>query len=80
MLPAPASLLYLLYACIIGMAVLAAFSLRRRKLTPYQYISWGLLALLVPLLGPFLVVAYLPRLERAKSAAPRKSPKGRLPI
>jgi len=44
----------------LGMALLAAFYLRRRELTIAEYIGWGLLALLLPLLGPFLVILYQP--------------------
>jgi hypothetical protein len=46
----------LLFACLLGMALLAAFFLRTRQLSFSAYMLWGLLALLVPLLGPFLVI------------------------
>jgi len=46
----------LIVLCLIGMALLAVFFLRTRRMTLYSYIAWGLLALLVPLLGPFLVI------------------------
>jgi len=46
----------LIILCLIGMALLAVFFLRTRRMTLYSYIAWGLLALLVPLLGPFLVI------------------------
>ncbi len=46
----------LLVLCIFGMALLAAFYLRGRKLTPLAYAAWGLLALAFPVLGPFLVI------------------------
>jgi uncharacterized membrane protein len=52
----PDTMRMMLLACIAGMALLAAFYLRRRDLTTREYIAWGLLALLVPLLGPFLVI------------------------
>jgi len=35
---------------------LAAFFLRTRRLPFSAYMLWGLLALLLPLLGPFLVI------------------------
>ena len=46
----------LLVDCMAGMALLAAFYLRRREMSTGAYVAWGLLALLVPLLGPFLVI------------------------
>jgi hypothetical protein len=72
---------YLLLGCILGMACLAAFYLRRRELTPHEYLGWGLLALLLPLIGPFLVILShpgtlrkelrLPRTRRTKKSASR---------
>ena len=47
---------YALLACILGMALLAAFYLRRRDLSLWAYTGWGLLALLLPVVGPFLVI------------------------
>lgn len=46
----------LLVGCMAGMALLAALYMRRRELSSGAFILWGLLALLVPLLGPFLVI------------------------
>jgi hypothetical protein len=45
---------------ILGMAALAAFHLRRRQLTLDEYLLWGLAAILIPLLGPYLVIALTP--------------------
>jgi len=53
----------------IILAALGLVYLTRRKLSWQGYLGWGLLALLVPLLGPFLVVCACPG-ER-KSAADR---------
>ena len=47
---------YALLACILGMSLLATFYLRRRQLSLLAYAGWGLLALLLPLMGPFLVI------------------------
>lgn len=47
---------FLILLCLIGMALLAVFFLRTRRMTLYSYIAWGLLALMVPVLGPFLVI------------------------
>jgi hypothetical protein len=62
----------LIIVCLVGMALLAVFYLRTRRMTLVAYISWGLLALLVPLLGPFLVILSqpgerIPRLRKNKT-------------
>jgi hypothetical protein len=49
----------LLLAGILGMAVLAAFYLRGRKLTNGETLRCGIL-FLVPLLGPFLIIVLQP--------------------
>ena len=51
---------FALLACILGMALLAVFYLRRRELSLLAYAGWGLLALLIPLIGPFLVLWFRP--------------------
>jgi hypothetical protein len=50
----------LLIGCLIAMYILAMFSLRRRPLALGQFAPWGLFALLVPVLGPFLVILNRP--------------------
>ena len=50
----------LLAGTLVAMYVLAMFSLRRRPLTLGQFTAWGLFALLVPALGPFLVILSRP--------------------
>jgi hypothetical protein len=45
---------------ILCMAILALLYLRRRELTVSECIGWGLLIVLLPLLGPFLVITYQP--------------------
>ncbi|MEJ2706745.1 MAG: hypothetical protein P8074_03930 [Anaerolineales bacterium] len=50
----------LLFVCMIGMAILAAVYLSRRRLSFYDYLAWGLLAILVPVIGPFLVILSRP--------------------
>jgi len=66
----------MLIATMVGMALLAAFYLRRREMPREAYLAWGLLALLLPLLGPFLVILYHPgRLRKEyRQARPRRSP------
>ncbi len=61
----------LLIGCIAGMALLAAFYLRRREMSPGVYLAWGLLALLLPLLGPFLVILNHPGHLRPSLRRPR---------
>jgi hypothetical protein len=50
----------LLAGNLVAMYVLAMLSLRRQLLTVSQYTLWGLFALLVPALGPFLVILLQP--------------------
>jgi len=50
----------LLFACLFGMLMVAVLYLRRRKLTTLAYFLWGLLALLLPVVGPYLVIAARP--------------------
>ena len=50
----------LLFICLLGVSLLAAFYLRSRRLTFREYFGWGLLIILVPLLGPFLVLLAAP--------------------
>lgn len=50
----------LLVGCLLGLYIQAMFYLRRRSLTLVQFAAWGLLALLVPALGPFLVIVSRP--------------------
>ncbi len=52
----PDTMRMLIIGCMLSMAILAAFYLRSRKLSPLAYAAWGLLALVLPLIGPFLVI------------------------
>jgi hypothetical protein len=49
-----------LFACLFGMVVIAVAYLRQRKLSTTAFLLWGLLALLLPVLGPYLVIASQP--------------------
>jgi hypothetical protein len=49
-----------LLLCLLGMLTLGAFYLRSRKLSWVEYLSWGLLLVLAPLVGPFLVILARP--------------------
>jgi len=50
----------LLLATIVALAVLALLYLRRRRLDWQTGLAWVLLALLVPVLGPILVISLRP--------------------
>ena len=56
----PDVLRWLLLLCALGMALLAAFFLRRRSLSTFEYLAWGALLVLVPFLGPFLILLLRP--------------------
>ena len=62
---------WLLLVYLIVMYVLAMLYLRNRRMSLSNYGLWGLFALLVPMLGPFVVIAFQP----GKSAVgkPRRS-------
>jgi hypothetical protein len=40
----------------MGMALLAIFYLRQRRMPFHEYLAWGLLAIFVPVFGPFWVI------------------------
>jgi energy-converting hydrogenase Eha subunit H len=63
---------FLLVLSALGMSLLAIFYMRRRELKLEAYIGWGLLAVLVPFLGPFLVILYRPG-RPARSTRPSTS-------
>ncbi len=50
----------ILVVCLLAMYLLAMLFLRRRHLGDGAYFLWGLFALLVPALGPFLVILLKP--------------------
>ena len=50
----------LLLLVILALYVLALLYLRRRGLNPARFAFWALLALFVPVLGPFIVFAAQP--------------------
>lgn len=54
----------LLFLCMLSMALLAAFFLRGRSLSLLEILSWGALIVLVPLIGPFLVILLQPGSRR----------------
>ena len=60
----------LLAGILVAMYVLAILYLRRQPSTFSHYMLWGLFALLVPALGPFLVIL----LQPGKSAQRKTNP------
>jgi hypothetical protein len=45
---------------LLGMELLAAFFLRQRRMPLLTYLGWGLLVVLLPAVGPFLVILSKP--------------------
>lgn len=60
----------LLAGFLVAMYVLAMLYLRRQPLTFSQYTLWGLFALLVPALGPFLVILLQPGISAQRKTNP----------
>ena len=60
----PTVLRLIFFFGLLGMLLLSAFYLRGRRLSFSEYIAWGLLTVLLPLLGPFLVVFSRPGQSR----------------
>lgn len=54
----------LLVVNALGMLFLAAFFLRSRKLSTLAYFGWGVIAILLPVLGPFFVIWMSPGKKR----------------
>lgn len=69
---------YLLLMDIVILAGVALFYLSRKKMDVSEYIAWGLLALVLPLLGPFLVIILRPGEWRQKSAPDGRARPGRV--
>ena len=61
----------MLVVCVVGMFALAMLYLFQRRLAWHQYLGWGLVALIFPVLGPFLVIANRPGVKR-KRPEPRR--------
>jgi hypothetical protein len=64
MLFSPDIIRVLLITCSLGMATVALLYLRQRRLPPFGYACWGLVALLIPFIGPFLVILSHPGEKR----------------
>jgi hypothetical protein len=59
-----------LVLCLVGMALIAALYLRSRQLNWWEYLAWGLFALLIPILGPFLTILSRPGTSRRSHHLP----------
>ena len=46
----------LLLVCTLSLVILAVFFLQQRKLTHLAYVFWGLTAIFIPIIGPFVVI------------------------
>jgi hypothetical protein len=55
---------------LVGMAALAFFYLRRRRVPLWSLFVWSLLIFLVPFLGPFLVILARPGKWKMSETAP----------
>ncbi|OGO69963.1 MAG: hypothetical protein A2Z49_03075 [Chloroflexi bacterium RBG_19FT_COMBO_56_12] len=65
MILSPVFLRVCLVLCLVGMALIAALYLRRRVLTWWEYLAWGLFMLLFPIAGPFLTILCQPGTPRS---------------
>jgi len=63
----------ILFADLFGMLMLAVLFLRGRRLSTLGYVCWGILALMLPVVGPYIVIATRPGfpLSRESSAQSR---------
>jgi hypothetical protein len=64
-MPVAVVLKAVLVITILAMAFLAVFYLRRRQLSWAAYCFWGMVAIVLPVLGPFLVIVSRPGKWRA---------------
>lgn len=65
------TLLIVLIVFLVSMYLAAMSYLHRRVLTRLQFLVWGIVALLLPALGPFLVIAVRPGRPRRSVFRPR---------
>ncbi|MBN2501079.1 MAG: hypothetical protein JXB38_09905 [Anaerolineales bacterium] len=57
---------------IVTMTFLGFSYLRRRELETWEYIAWGILVIIVPVLGPFIVIASRPGRTRKQFVGEKK--------
>jgi NhaP-type Na+/H+ or K+/H+ antiporter len=63
-----------LFVFLIAMYVIAMTYLRRRRLPLSAYAMWGIFALGLPALGPFLVIALRPGSPAPRGSFPPRTP------
>ncbi|MDR3574246.1 MAG: hypothetical protein P4L50_10305 [Anaerolineaceae bacterium] len=68
-MPADAIIRDLIILDVVIMALLAIFYLRKRRLTWWEFCGWGLLALMLPLVGPFLIIVLRPGKRHRNTAS-----------
>ena len=68
-MPADAIIRVLIILDVVSMALLAIFYLRKRRLTWWEFCGWGLLALMLPLVGPFLIIFLRPGKHHRNTAS-----------
>jgi hypothetical protein len=56
----------LLLLSLLGMSLLAGLFLRRRQLPLIAYFGWGLLVVMLPALGAFIVLLAKPGVSKAR--------------
>ncbi len=56
---------FLLLLDIVGMGLLSMFYLSRRNLGWMEYLAWGIFAAILPVFGPFVVIALRPGQSRS---------------
>jgi len=76
----------ILVICLLGMSLLAVLYLHSRKMSYEAYLGWGIFAILLPILGPILVIIFAPgpaaksdRLTNSRRRSIRKPFKPNLP-
>jgi membrane-bound metal-dependent hydrolase YbcI (DUF457 family) len=68
-------IIFILYL-LLSLALAVAYLLRRR-LTPGEWFFWGLVAVFLPVLGPFVVIAARPGLPPLKPRKPTPPQQGK---
>ena len=68
MLISPDLMRWLLLFGMLAMVILSALFLRQRRMSITAYALWGMLAIFIPILGPFMVVWIKPGTKRINSS------------
>ena len=76
----PETMRVLLIISMLGVALIAALYLHRRRLSLTGYLGWGALILLLPFLGPLLVIAAAPGEAKFPARQVHRAPSRRVPV